>query len=161
MRENSRDAFDDEEIVDAVLSADRVLLAIAAGSLVDAGEPVTLTQYRALVVLASRGLQSVVTPATALSVTPPSASHTCERLVRKRLVRRRVGRRDRRHVRLALTVAGRNLIDAVSMRRHEQTARPLVGIPLEEQHLVNAALHRSANSGEKAPEQERSSRWDF
>ena len=46
-------------MVDAVLTASRVLVAIAARSLADAGEEVTLTQYRSLVVLASRGPQGV------------------------------------------------------------------------------------------------------
>jgi hypothetical protein len=46
-----------DAMVDAVLSASRVLVAIAARSLADAGEEVTLTQYRSLVVLASRGPQ--------------------------------------------------------------------------------------------------------
>ena len=46
-------------MVDAVLTASRVLVAIAARSLADAGEEVTLTQYRSLVILASRGPQSI------------------------------------------------------------------------------------------------------
>ena len=45
----------EDQLVDAVLSASRVLVAIAARSLADVGEEVTLTQYRSLVVLASRG----------------------------------------------------------------------------------------------------------
>ena len=43
-----------EEVVDAVLTASRVLVAVAARSLAEAAEEVTLTQYRSLVVLASR-----------------------------------------------------------------------------------------------------------
>ena len=42
-----------------MLRASRVLVAIAARSLAEAGEDVTLTQYRSLVVLASRGPQRV------------------------------------------------------------------------------------------------------
>ena len=42
-----------------MLTASRVLVAIAARSLADVGEEVTLTQYRSLVVLASRGPQGV------------------------------------------------------------------------------------------------------
>ena len=41
-------------VVDAVLNASRVLVAVAARSLGDVAEEVTLTQYRTLVVLASR-----------------------------------------------------------------------------------------------------------
>ena len=45
-------------IVDAVLTASRVLVAVAARSLGDVADEVTMTQYRTLVVLASRGPQS-------------------------------------------------------------------------------------------------------
>ena len=79
---NSTD-FGRDSMVDAVLSASRVLVAIAARSLADAGEDVTLTQYRSLVILASRGPQSVAALAEAVSVTPPTASRLCERLVKK------------------------------------------------------------------------------
>jgi hypothetical protein len=72
-------------MVDAVLTASRVLVAIAARSLADAGEEVTLTQYRSLVILASRGPQSLAALAEAVAVTPPTASRLCERLVRKGL----------------------------------------------------------------------------
>jgi hypothetical protein len=96
-----------ESVVDAVLTASRVLVAIAARSLADVGDEVTLTQYRSLVVLASRGPQSVAALADELGVTPSTVSRLCDRLVRKRLVRRREDRRDRRAVRLALTPAAR------------------------------------------------------
>ncbi|HEY2215680.1 MAG TPA: hypothetical protein VGH31_11530, partial [Acidimicrobiales bacterium] len=56
-----------DSMVDAVLSASRVLVAIAARSLADAGEEVTLTQYRSLVVLASRGPQGVAELAEAVA----------------------------------------------------------------------------------------------
>src|SRR5664279_4335165 len=108
---DSLSQVDREAIVDAVLSASRVLVAIAARSLADAGEQVTLTQYRSLVILASRGPQSMAALAEAVAFTPPTASRLCQRLVRKGLVRRRTDRHDRRQVRLALTEAGRDLID--------------------------------------------------
>jgi len=53
----------------AVLSASRVLVAVAARSLGDVAEEVTLTQYRTLVVLASRGPQSLAALAEAIDVT--------------------------------------------------------------------------------------------
>ena len=109
-------------MVDAVLSASRVLVAIAARSLADAGEEVTLTQYRSLVILASRGPQGVADLAKAVAVTAPTASRLCERLVRKGLVRRRTDRRDRRQVRVGLTGAGRHLVDTVTERRREEIA---------------------------------------
>jgi DNA-binding MarR family transcriptional regulator len=150
-----------DEVVDAVLTASRVLVAIAARSLADAGEEVTLTQYRALVVLASRGPQSVAALAEAVAVTPPTASRLCERLVRKGLVRRRADRRDRRQVRIGLTEVGRRLIDTVTARRREEIAALLAALSLEEQQAVAGALHRLAASAGEVPEQRWSSGWDL
>src|ERR1700742_1567627 len=111
-----------ESVLDAVLTASRVLVAIAARSLADVADEVTLTQYRSLVVLASRGPQSSAALADELGVTPSTVSRLCDRLVRKGLVRRREDRRDRRAVRLALTPAGRELVDAVTERRRTEIA---------------------------------------
>ena len=77
-----------DSVVDAVLTASRVLVAVAARSLADVAEEVTLTQYRTLVVLASRGPQSLAALADAVAVTPSTATRMCDRLVRKGLVAR-------------------------------------------------------------------------
>jgi DNA-binding MarR family transcriptional regulator len=161
MHESSDGPDGRDDVVDAVLTASRVLVAIAARSLADAGEEVTLTQYRALVVLASRGPQSVAALAEAVAVTPPTASRLCDRLVRKGLVRRRTDRHDRRQVRIGLTAAGRRLIDTVTARRREEIATLLGGFGVEEQQAVAAALHRLAASAGEVPEQEWSSGWDL
>ena len=148
-------------MVDAVLTASRVLVAIAARSLADAGEEVTLTQYRSLVVLASRGPQGVAALAEALGVTPPTASRLCERLVRKGLVRRRTDRHDRRQVRIALTESGSALIDTVTARRRDEIADLLALIPPEVQHSVVMALGQLASSAGEVPDQDWSSGWDL
>ena len=83
-------------IVDAVLSASRVLVAVAARSLGDVAEEVTLTQYRTLVVLASRGTQTLAELAEAVDVMPPTATRMCDRLIKKGLIMRRHDRGDRR-----------------------------------------------------------------
>jgi DNA-binding MarR family transcriptional regulator len=150
-----------EAMVDAVLSASRVLVAVAARSLADAGEEVTLTQYRSLVVLASRGPQSMAALAEAVAVTPATASRMCDRLVKKGLVRRRSDRHDRRQVRLALTEAGRQLIDTVSARRRLEIANLLEGIPPETQQSVVSALTHLAQSAGEVPEQSWSIGWDL
>ncbi|HEY1829475.1 MAG TPA: MarR family transcriptional regulator [Acidimicrobiales bacterium] len=150
-----------ELMVDAVLSASRVLVAIAARSLADAGEEVTLTQYRSLVVLASRGPQGVATLAEAVAVTPPTASRLVERLVKKGLVRRRTDRHDRRQVRIALTESGRHLIDAVSARRRQEIAALLDGVAPETQRSVVVALSQLADAAGEVPEQDWSTGWDL
>jgi len=150
-----------DSVVDAVLSASRVLVAIAARSLADAGEEVTLTQYRSLVVLASRGPQGMAALAEAVAVTAPTASRLCDRLVKKGLVRRRTDRNDRRQVRIGLTEAGRQLIDTVSTRRRREITDLLASIPPKTQRSVATALVELAKSAGEVPEQDWSTGWDL
>jgi DNA-binding MarR family transcriptional regulator len=150
-------------MVEAVLSASRVLVAIAARSLadLDEAEDVTLTQYRSLVVLASRGAQGMASLAEALGVTPPTASRLCDRLVRKGLVRRRTDRNDRRQVRVALTEAGRRLVDVVMERRRREIADLLQTVPEDARRSVVAGLQQLAEAAGEVPEQHWSSGWDL
>ena len=150
-----------DSMVDAVLSASRALVAIAARSLADAGEQVTLTQYRSLVLLASRGPQSVAELAEAVAVTPPTASRLCDRLVKKGLVRRRTDRHDRRQVQIALTQSGRDLVDAVTERRRREIAALLATVPLRTQRSVVVALTQLAQAAGEVPEQDWSAGWDL
>jgi DNA-binding MarR family transcriptional regulator len=152
---------DQDSMVDAVLSASRVLVAIAARSLAEAGEEVTLTQYRALVVFASRGPQSMASLAEAVAVTPATASRLCDRLVKKKLVRRRSDRHDRRQVRLALTETGRHLVDTVTARRRQEIAQLMAAIAPKTQESVVIALTQLAQSAGEVPEQNWSTGWDL
>src|SRR5258708_37854243 len=95
-----------DRVPDAVLIASRVLVAVAARSLAEVSEDVTLPQYRALVILATRGPQSVGALAKNLDVLPSTATRLCDRLVRKRPVTRRPSASSRREVEGALTTAG-------------------------------------------------------
>jgi DNA-binding MarR family transcriptional regulator len=151
----------DGPVLDAVLTASRVLVAMAARSLSDAGEEVTLTQYRSLVVLASRGPQGVASLAEALSVTAPTASRLVERLVRKGLVRRRADRQDRRQVRIGLTEAGRDLVRLVTQRRREEIAVLLAAIPADVLEPMATGLRHLAAAAGEVPEQEWSTGWDL
>ena len=151
----------DGPVLDAVLTASRVLVAMAARSLADAGEEVTLTQYRSLVVLASRGPQGVASLAEALAVTAPTASRLVERLVRKGLVRRRADRQDRRQVRVGLTGAGRDLVRLVTERRREEIAVLLASIPPDVLEPMATGLRHLAAAAGEVPEQEWSTGWDL
>jgi DNA-binding MarR family transcriptional regulator len=150
-----------DPVVDAVLSASRVLVAIAARSLANLPEEVTLTQYRSLVVLASRGPQGVAALAEALAVTPPTASRLCDRLVRKGLVRRRTDRHDRRHVRVSLTESGRRLVDEVTVRRQREIATLLQSVPPDARRSVVAGLQLLTEAAGEVPEQDWRSGWDL
>jgi len=150
-----------DSIVDAVLSASRVLVAVAARSLGDVAEEVTLTQYRTLVVLASRGPQSLAALAEAIDVTPPTATRMCDRLVRKGLVLRRHGRGDRRLVRLSLAEKGQVLVDAVTERRRAEITDLLKAIPKEQQTALVDSLRRLSAAAGEVPEQDWSAGWDL
>jgi len=150
-----------DSVVDAVLSASRVLVAVAARSLADVAEEVTLTQYRTLVVLASRGPQNLAGLAEAVGVAPATATRMCDRLVRKDLIRRRTERDDRRQLRVALTAKGRSLVDAVTGRRRQEIARIMSEIPVEQQAVLVQALGRFASAAGEVPEQDWTTGWDL
>lgn len=147
-------------MVDAVLTASRVLVAVAARSLADLEEDVTLTQYRSLVVLASRGPQGIASLADALAVTPPTASRLCDRLVRKGLVRRRIDRTDRRQVRVALTDTGRHLVDVVTVRRRREITELLAGVPPASRRSVVTGLEQLAAAAGEVPDRDWSTGCD-
>jgi len=159
--QQGKDAADPEAVVDAVLSASRVLVAIAARSLGALAEEVTLTQYRTLVVLASRGPQTVAALAEAVDVTPPTATRTCDRLLRKGLIRRRHDTDDRRLVRLSLAPKGRELVKAVTERRRVAIVDLLRAIPEREQVDLVGSLQRLAAVAGEVPEQDWTAGWDL
>src|SRR3984957_18051712 len=112
----------DEAAVDAVLTASRSLVAVATRWLGAAAEETTIAQYRALVVLASRGPQRLVDLAGALGVTAPTAGRMVDRLARKGLIRRHRARADRRAVLVSITPAGRQVVDEATARRRGAVA---------------------------------------
>jgi DNA-binding MarR family transcriptional regulator len=102
-----------DEVTDAVLVASRALVSVAAKSLAGVEHDVTLPQYRAVVVLASRGPLNAGELAEALGVHPSTVTRLCDRLVAKSLVERRPHPDNRREVVLAPTAEGRRLVDQV------------------------------------------------
>jgi DNA-binding MarR family transcriptional regulator len=160
----SEDAATDalpSSLVDAVLSASRVFVAIAVRSLADTAEEVTLAQYRTLIVLASRGPQTLAGLAANLEVTPATATRMCDRLVRKGLIRRTHERGDRRAVRLDLTTSGRELVNAVTRRRRREIRLLLKSVPVVEQSAIVHALNLLTRLGGEVPEQDWSTGWDI
>lgn len=148
-------------MIDAVLLASRALVAVAARSLSDVGEEVTLAQYRTLVVLASQGPHSLAGLAVAVGVTPATATRMCDRLVKKKLVVRKTELEDRRQLRLALTQKGQALVHSVSKRRRREIKRILTDIPASEQALLIQALSRFTAAAGEIPDQDWSAGWDL
>jgi DNA-binding MarR family transcriptional regulator len=150
-----------DELVDAVLGASRALVAVAARSLANVAEDVTLAQYRVLIELAARGPQRVADLATALGVDRSTATRMCDRLVRKRLVSRRRINEDRRGVRVSLTTAGGDLVREVSRRRRAEIATIVQRIPKAHRRPVLDALRAFAQAAGEVPEQDWSLGWDI
>ncbi len=144
----------DDKTVDAVLTASRALVAVATRSLGAAAEDTTIAQYRALVVLASRGPQRMVDLAGALDVTPSTAGRMCDRLVRKGLVRRHRAHADRRVVQVSITPAGRQVVDQATARRRVLLGAILGKLPADQQLAVAAALESFAGAAGEIPESE-------
>lgn len=161
MKKTPRSYSSPTSLVDAVVSLSRVFVAIAARSLADTADDVTLAQYRTLIVLASRGPQRLADLAENLSVTPATATRMCDRLVRKDLIRRAHDRGDRRSVRLTLSIKGRELVDAVSVRRRREIFGLLTSIPPAEQSAVVEALHVLIRAAGEVPDEDWSFGWSL
>ncbi|MEP7022502.1 MAG: MarR family winged helix-turn-helix transcriptional regulator [Actinomycetota bacterium] len=142
----------DERAVDAVLTASRAMVAVAVSSLGAAAEDTTMAQYRALVVLASRGPQRVGDLAGALGVTPSTAGRMCDRLLRKGLINRHRARADRRAVRVSVTAAGRQVVDQATAERRTLIAGILGNLPPAERPMVAKALQAFAEAAGEIPD---------
>jgi DNA-binding MarR family transcriptional regulator len=144
----------DPAAVDAVLTASRSMIAVATRSLGAAAEETTIAQYRALVVLASRGPRRMVDLAEALDVAPSTAGRMCDRLVRKGLVRRHRAHGDRRAVLVSVTAAGRHVVDEATSRRRALIAEILERLPGPAQRSVAQALRVFADAAGEVPDSE-------
>ena len=103
-----------DEQVDAVLAASRVLVGVSAQSIAAVEDSLTVVQFRALVIVASRGPIHLSALADAMRVHPSNATRTCDRLVADGLLDRRENPHDRRHLALTLNRTG----PANPRRRH-------------------------------------------
>jgi DNA-binding MarR family transcriptional regulator len=142
------------ELVEALLLASRAMVAIAARSLANLDAEVTLPQFRAMVVLASRGPQRVVDIAAELGVYPSTGTRMCDRLVRKKLIRRYRSTTDRRTVRVTLTDPGRQLVEEVIARRREELTRVVKTMPERWHRPVTKGLRALGVSAGEVPENE-------
>lgn len=149
------------ELVDGILSASRALVAVAARSLAQVADDVTLPQYRALVELASRGPLRSADLALALRVDRSTATRMCDRLLRKGLVSRRRLADDRRGVRITLTATGRDLVEEVTRRRRFEIEQIVERMPVADRPQVSRALHAFAAAAGEVPEQSWTLGWDL
>jgi DNA-binding MarR family transcriptional regulator len=141
-----------DEAVDTVLRASRVLVSIAARSLALVNDKVTLQQYRALVVLSSRGPQNAGTLADALGVHSSTLTRLCDRLVGKGLLVRSEAPGSRREVALELTPSGRRLVRSVTARRRREIADVVGRLTKSERDNIVRALQAFGEAAGEATE---------
>lgn len=144
---------DVDRLTDAALTASRALVAIAARSVASVADDVTLPQFRALVVLASRGPQPPHALADELGVVPSTVTRMCDRLERKGLVARSSHPTNRRELSVALTEAGRSVVDEVTRSRRLELRRVLSRLPAAERGAVVDAFEAFARAAGEVPEQ--------
>ena len=148
-----------DAVTDAVLLASRALVAVASRSIAAVDDDVTLQQFRALVVLDREGGRITVGRlAEELQIQPSTTTRLCDRLVAKRLVRRRVDPANRREVNVQLTPLARRVVSEVTERRRAEIAAILAAVPLAERHtIVDALMAFCQAAGE--PSHDRSVPW--
>ncbi len=146
-------------MTDAFVQASRALVAVAVRSLGEVPGDVTLAQYRALVVLASRGKQRAAELAHELGVAPSSATRLCDRLSRKGLIERRTSPDSRREIEIEVTDVGRALVDQVTVVRRQEIALILGAIPKARWSPLIEALEEFADAAGEVPDQAWSLGW--
>lgn len=145
-------ADDPEQVVAALLTASRLLVAIAAKSLAAVEETLTLPQYRLLVVLDSRGPSSQARLAQALEVNPSTALRMIERLTAAGMVEKAANPAKRREVLLRLTGAGWQAVRQVTEFRRAEFARIVAAMPSHQRAALVGALAAFTEAGGEPPE---------
>lgn len=137
------------EQVDAIMLALQALVGVAAQSVTEVEDRVTLPQLRVLVLIASRGTLNLNALAEAMGIHASNASRSCDRLVAAGLLRRTESSLDRRNLVLDLTDDGRQLIDVLIEQRREAIAVVLERVPESRRRaLVNAMRTFGQAAGE-------------
>ncbi len=132
-----------------MLATSRALVGVAARSLAPVEDRVSVSQFRALVIIASRGPLHSAALAQAMGLHPSNATRTCDRLVALALLDRRDDPADRRHLLLTLTPAGSKLVQSVTIRRRGAIRNILRRMPVaDRQQLATAFAAFALASGE-------------
>lgn len=149
----------EEQLAEAIILAGKAMAGVAARTVAQATDDLTLPQHRTLVVLAEQGPRHLADLAQALGVSPSTATRMCDRLVRKRLISRTRDEVDRREVDLSLTNAGKALVDEVAHRRKSELRKLVGDVPKEERERLIAALRSVAEAAGTVPDADWTLGW--
>lgn len=108
-------------LVETLQLVARRLVALTATAVARfSSDPITLPQYRTLVVVATHPEATASEVAAELGVSAPAVTRLVRTLMRRALITRRNDEHDRRQVRLSLTPRGADLVASVTRSREEQ-----------------------------------------
>jgi DNA-binding MarR family transcriptional regulator len=141
-----------DDAASAAIAASRALVGVAVRSLAAIDAEITLRQYRALVLLRTRGALNVGTLAQALDIQPSSVTGLCDRLAAKELITRMPSPQSRREVSIALSPTGRTLVDTVTKRRRRELKRILGNVDTRERRQIVDAFELFARAAGEAPD---------
>lgn len=136
---------------DAVMRASRVLVAVVAKSVAAVEDRVSLTQFRVLVLVASRGRMNLGQVADALGVHPSNATRTVERLVTGGLLERTEQPQDRRYLSLELTSEGRAVVEQVMAYRRSSILQVMANMTSAQRRALARALEAFAEAAGEPP----------
>ncbi|MDF3288125.1 MULTISPECIES: MarR family winged helix-turn-helix transcriptional regulator [Streptomyces] len=144
-----------DEVVTAVLTASRLLVAVSARSLASVEETLTLPQFRMLVILDSRGAMNISRLGEHLDVIPSTAMRMVDRLVAAGMLEREASPANRREVFIDLTDAGRRVVREATERRRAEIARIVAAMPPAQRTGLVAALQAFTEAGGEPTAHER------
>jgi DNA-binding MarR family transcriptional regulator len=138
-----------DEVVTAVLTASRLLVALSARSLASVEESLTLPQFRMLVVLDTRGPLNISRLGEHLDVIPSTAMRMVDRLVAAGMLGREPSPATRREILISLTAKGRSVVREATERRRAEIARIVATMPKAQRAGLVAALTAFTEAGEE------------
>lgn len=135
-------AAQSEDLVTVLLTASRALIALSAQSLVEMEDTLTLSEFRAMVVLRTHGPAGTTRLAQRLGFGPEAAARVSARLVELGFV-------SESSSVLQLSETGLKVVDAVTARRRAAIAEVADRMSeTERRHLVDALIAFAQAAGE-------------
>src|SRR4051812_40588029 len=142
-----------EAVGDVVMDATRALVGVAAQSIAEVSDEVSLAQLRVLVLLDARGEMTMGELAELLAVNPSTATRVCDVLEDKGYVVRAPDGSNRRVVRVVLTRGGRSLVQRTLRRRRKLLDAALGRMSQESQQRLARSLAELTDALGAASEQ--------
>jgi DNA-binding MarR family transcriptional regulator len=122
------------------------LVGVAARSLEELPRDMTLAQFRALVLLSTRGRLAMGELAEAMRVHPSTTTRLVDRLDAKRMVRRQARDGDRRQITIQLTRRGKVVVDRVTAARRRSLAAIVECLSEHDRRTVERGMERFASA---------------